>query len=236
MKTEQIQEQGTVKKTGTTIVGIKYKDGLMLFTDTRSTMGDIVENKTCTKLHYLSPTMYCAGAGTAADTDRVTRMTEKYLNLFRNKYNREGSVFTAKRILSNHLHYYCGYVGAALILGGKHNNDYYLFDIHPHGSCTESLYTSLGSGSLAAMSYLERMFKINMTEEEAIDLGIKAIEAGIMNDLYSGTQVDYLIIKDDGAKYVKAAKICAARENVNQPITLDKKIEILEEEIIHLND
>ncbi|KAJ8910424.1 hypothetical protein NQ315_017195 [Exocentrus adspersus] len=115
--------------------------------------------------------MYCAGAGTAADTDRVTRMVEKYLNLFKAKYNKEGSVFTAKRIIENHLFYYCGYIGAALILGG----------------------------SLAAMGVLEKDFKINMSEEEAVSLGIKAIEAGIMNDLYSGSQVDYLIINQEGS-------------------------------------
>lgn len=235
MNIENAQHKNA-KKTGTTIVGIKYKDGVILFTDTRSTMGDIIENKTCTKLHYLSPTMYCAGAGTAADTDRVTRKTEKHLNLFKAKYNKEGSVFIAKRFLENYLHYYQGYIGAALILGGKHNNDFYLFDIHPHGSSTETLFTSLGSGSLAAMGVLEKGFKINLSAEEAINLGIKAIEAGIMNDLYSGSQVDYLIINGEGSKFIRGAKIVAKREGEIQPIRLYKEIEILEEKIINLNE
>ena len=44
----------------------------MLAADTRSTMGTIVGDKNCEKLHYLAPNMYCAGAGTAADCDWQT--------------------------------------------------------------------------------------------------------------------------------------------------------------------
>jgi 20S proteasome subunit beta 2 len=36
--------------------------------DTRSTAGNIVANKAIEKLHYISPNIYSAGAGTAADT------------------------------------------------------------------------------------------------------------------------------------------------------------------------
>lgn len=55
-------------KTGTTIVGLVYKDGIVLGADTRATAGTIVAEKACEKIHYISPNMYCCGAGTAADT------------------------------------------------------------------------------------------------------------------------------------------------------------------------
>lgn len=60
------------KKTGTTIVGVVCKDGVVLATDTRATGGSIVMEKLCQKLHYMSPNIWCAGAGTAADCDKVT--------------------------------------------------------------------------------------------------------------------------------------------------------------------
>jgi 20S proteasome subunit beta 2 len=41
----------------------------------------------------------------------------------------------------------------------------------------------MGSGSLAAVSVLESKFKDNMTEQEAKDLCMEAIEAGIYHDL-----------------------------------------------------
>ena len=60
------------KKTGTTIVGIVCKDGVVLATDTRASAGSLVAEKLCTKLHHMAPNIYCAGAGTAADCDKVT--------------------------------------------------------------------------------------------------------------------------------------------------------------------
>lgn len=51
------------RKTGTTIAGIVFKDGVVLGADTRATEGDIVADKNCSKIHYLQPNMYCCGAG-----------------------------------------------------------------------------------------------------------------------------------------------------------------------------
>lgn len=47
----------TAVKTGTTIVGIIYKDGVILGADTRATEGPIVASKNCEKIHYLAKNM-----------------------------------------------------------------------------------------------------------------------------------------------------------------------------------
>ncbi|KAI3713873.1 hypothetical protein L1987_72460 [Smallanthus sonchifolius] len=59
-------------KTGTTIVGLIYKEGVSLGADTRATAGPVVADKNCEKIHYMAPNIYCCGAGTAADTEAVT--------------------------------------------------------------------------------------------------------------------------------------------------------------------
>ena len=41
-------------KTGTTIVGIIYKDGVVLGADTRATEGNIIADKNCEKIHFLA--------------------------------------------------------------------------------------------------------------------------------------------------------------------------------------
>ncbi|CEG81870.1 Putative Proteasome subunit beta type [Rhizopus microsporus] len=43
--------------TGTTIVGLIYKDGVCLGADTRATEGPIVADKNCEKIHYIAPNM-----------------------------------------------------------------------------------------------------------------------------------------------------------------------------------
>ncbi|KAJ1679368.1 proteasome core particle subunit beta 2, partial [Spiromyces aspiralis] len=90
-------------KTGTTIVGMIFKDGVILGADTRSTNGPIVADKNCEKLHRLTANMYCAGAGTAADNDFVTRLISNKLELHRLNTNRQPLVRTALAMLSQYL-------------------------------------------------------------------------------------------------------------------------------------
>lgn len=70
-------------KTGTTIVGIIYADGVILGADTRATENTVVSDKNCQKIHYLAGNMYCCGAGTAADTEMTTQSVASQLELLR---------------------------------------------------------------------------------------------------------------------------------------------------------
>lgn len=53
-----------VVKTGTTICGVVYKDGVVLGCDTRTTLGHIVWEKCCEKIYKIQNNIYVAGAGT----------------------------------------------------------------------------------------------------------------------------------------------------------------------------
>lgn len=44
-------------KTGTTIVGVVFKDGIVLGADTRATDDTTVADKNCHKIHYLNKNM-----------------------------------------------------------------------------------------------------------------------------------------------------------------------------------
>jgi 20S proteasome subunit beta 2 len=181
--------------TGTTIVGMIYKDGIVLGADTRATEGPIVADKNCKKIHYLTPYMYCCGAGTAADTEYVTDWMRSSLHLHSLTTGRPSRVITAMTMLKQKLFRYQGHIGAALILGGIDPIDGpQLYTIHPHGSTDKLPFVTMGSGSLAAMSVFESQFKPGMDRDSAIDLVSKAIQAGIFNDLGSGSNVDVVVL------------------------------------------
>ncbi|CAG8537003.1 42269_t:CDS:2 [Gigaspora margarita] len=183
-------------KTGTTIVGLLFKDGVILGADTRSTNGTIVANKNCEKIHYLAPNMYCAGAGTAADTEQATSMISSQLELHRLATGRQARVITAVTI-------YQGHMGAALIIGGYDISGPGLFNVHPHGSTDKLPFMAMGSGSLAAMSILESRWTKDLERDDAIELAKDAIEAGIFNDLGSGSNVDINIIEKDKVEVLR---------------------------------
>uniref|UniRef100_A0A7S2CLY8 Proteasome subunit beta n=1 Tax=Florenciella parvula TaxID=236787 RepID=A0A7S2CLY8_9STRA len=182
-------------KTGTTIVGVIYKDGVVLGADTRATGGTEVCDKNCEKIHYLSDNIYCCGAGTAADTEKTTEMISSQLELHRLNTGMQSRVVTAVTLLKRMLFRYQGHVSAALVLGGCDVNGSHLYHIYPHGSTGKLPYVTMGSGSLAAMSVFETDWKEDMEEAEAIEVVKQAIRAGIFNDLGSGSNVDVTVIR-----------------------------------------
>ncbi|KAK4878937.1 hypothetical protein RN001_007083 [Aquatica leii] len=190
-------------KTGTTIVGIIYKDGVILGADTRATEDTTVADKNCMKIHYLAANMYCCGAGTAADTEKTNAMIASQLELHRLNTNRVVPVVTANQMLRQYLFRYQGYIGAALILGGVDNTGPHIYSIFPHGSTDKLPYATMGSGSLAAMAVFESRWKPNLTEEEGKQVVRDAIAAGIFNDLGSGSNVDLCVIRKGSVDYLR---------------------------------
>merc|ERR1712046_224188 len=189
----------TFRKTGTTIVGCVYQDGVVLGADTRARGDTTVVDKNCEKIHKISDNIYCCGAGTAADTQQVTDMIASQLELHRMSTGRQSRVSTALAMLKQMLFRYQGNISAALVLGGVDFNGPHIYTVYPHGSTDNLGYATMGSGSLAAMSMFEARYKDDMEVNEAKELVKDAIEAGIFNDLGSGSSCDICVINKDGA-------------------------------------
>ncbi|KAG8998373.1 proteasome core particle subunit beta 2 [Tulasnella sp. JGI-2019a] len=183
--------------TGTTIVGCLYKDGIVLGADTRATEGPIVADKNCEKIHYITESIRCCGAGTAADTEFTTALISSNMELHALSTGRKPRVITAMTMLKQMLFRYQGHVGAALVLGGVDVTGPQLFTVAPHGSTDKLPYVTMGSGSLAAMAVFESSWRPGMERQEAIDMVSAAISAGIFNDLGSGSNVDVCVITKD---------------------------------------
>ncbi|XP_063000781.1 proteasome subunit beta type-7 [Elgaria multicarinata webbii] len=193
----------TARKTGTTIAGVVFKDGIVLGADTRATEGMVVADKNCSKIHYISPNIYCCGAGTAADTEMTTQMISSNMELHSLSTGRLPRVVTANRMLKQMLFRYQGYIGAALVLGGVDVTGAHLYSIYPHGSTDKLPYVTMGSGSLAAMAVFEDKFKPDMEEEAAKQLVRDAIAAGIYNDLGSGSNIDLCVLRKDKLDFLR---------------------------------
>ena len=193
----------TARKTGTTIAGVVYKDGIVLGADTRANEVMVVADKNCSKIHFISPNIYCCGAGTAADTDMTTQLISSNLELHSLSTGRLPRVVTANRMLKQMLFRYQGYIGAALVLGGVDVTGPHLYSIYPHGSTDKLPYVTMGSGSLAAMAVFEDKFRPDMEEEEAKKLVSEAIAAGIFNDLGSGSNIDLCVISKSKLDFLR---------------------------------
>ena len=150
----------------------------------------------CEKLHYISPQIWCAGAGTAADTEFTTALISSNLELHALSTGRKPRVVTCMTMLKQHLFRYQGYIGAYLVVAGVDPTGVGLFTVHAHGSTDKLPYVTMGSGSMAAMAVFETRWKNNMSREDAVKLCSEAIQAGIFNDLGSGSNVDVCVITE----------------------------------------
>eukprot|EP00330_Aristerostoma_sp_ATCC50986_P002674 CAMPEP_0114583422 /NCGR_PEP_ID=MMETSP0125-20121206/7150_1 /TAXON_ID=485358 ORGANISM="Aristerostoma sp., Strain ATCC 50986" /NCGR_SAMPLE_ID=MMETSP0125 /ASSEMBLY_ACC=CAM_ASM_000245 /LENGTH=274 /DNA_ID=CAMNT_0001776853 /DNA_START=22 /DNA_END=846 /DNA_ORIENTATION=- len=187
-------------KTGTTIVGLIYKDGVVIAADSRATGGSTVMDKDILKIHRLADNIYCCGAGTAADCNFVTLKMEAELELIKLNTGRQSRISTAVSRFCNMLFRYQGYIGTALIVGGVDVDGAQLCSISPHGNCSYLPYATMGSGSLAAMSIFEAKYQDDLTLEQARALAIEAIEAGIIHDEGSGSTVNLCVITNKESK------------------------------------
>ncbi|XP_006001216.1 proteasome subunit beta type-7 [Latimeria chalumnae] len=199
------------RKTGTTIAGLVFKDGVILGADTRATDDMVVADKNCFKIHYIAPNIYCCGAGVAADAEVTTQLMSSNMELHALSTGRLPRMATVNRMLKQMLFRYQGHIGASIIVGGVDCNGPHLYSVFPHGSTDKLPFVTMGSGSSQAMAVFEDRFKPNMKLEEAKQLVKDAITAGIFGDLGSGSNVDICVITKDKVDLLRPFNIVAKR-------------------------
>ncbi|TKR80754.1 hypothetical protein L596_014772 [Steinernema carpocapsae] len=191
----------TLRSTGTTIVAATFKGGVVMGADSRATQGNIIADKNCMKVHKLTESLFCCGAGTAADLDQVSKMISSNLRLQELNTGKKARVITAVRMAKQHLYRYMGYIGAYLLIGGVDPTGSYLYEMSAHGVSMAKPFASEGSGSYAAISILERDFKFAQTEEDAKALVQRALHAGMHGDNASGNSLNLVTITPANTKF-----------------------------------
>jgi len=202
-----------IKKTGTTIAGIVYKEGLILAADTRATNSGITCDKNCCKIHFLSSNICCCGAGTSADIQFLTKSVSNQLIYQKLLFGRQTDLGTTSSYFKRVLFEAKGVLSCAIILGGKDLDGTHLYTIHSQGATYNHPFCSMGSGSVAAIAVLERFFKTNMQLLDAIIVIKEAILAGVYNDLGSGGNLDIAIIDNSWVKYKRSVDLAKREKN-----------------------
>lgn len=198
-------------KTGTTIVGLVGTNFCILGADTRATANRLVADPRAFKLHLLSPECVAAGAGTSADLEHLTREARFAGKLEGLHHDHPTTtVHWLLQYLQTRLYEQQGNCQANLIVAGMDNvtGKGLLRALHPHGSMDVVDYTALGSGGYAAMAVLEDEYRPDLSLEEAVDVCVRAVTAGIRHDLGSGNQVDVCVLQAGRAANLTRAVVC----------------------------
>src|SRR6056297_3489800 len=155
------------KKTGTTTVALKIKDGLVMATDNRATMGMLIANKNAKKLHQIQPYIYMTIAGGVADALYLIDLLKAETEIYNLENKTKMGVEQAAKLLQNILYNKKGWYQVGHLIGGYTEEEGpKLFNLGGYGSMLSEDYASVGSGSRFALGVLETEWKENLDEKE----------------------------------------------------------------------
>jgi proteasome beta subunit len=183
-----------ILKTGTTTIGMKVKDGVILASDKRATMGNIIAHSDVQKVYPLADNLGMTIAGVVGDAQLMIRFIQSEVSIYSMKRGSPMSVKAAATLVGNVMRngFYLG-----LIVGGYDTSGGHVFSVDAAGGHIEDDFTSIGSGSTLAMGAMEASYKKNMSKKEAIDVAITALNSSMKRDNASG---DGMLISFIGPK------------------------------------
>jgi len=185
---------------GTTTLGFVFDHGVLLAVDSRASMGSYIGSGTVKKVIEISRYLLGTMAGGAADCSYWERNLAFQTRVHELKEEKRISVAAASKLLANTLY---GYRGQGLSMGtmiagwdeALGPNLYY---IDNDGTRLKGDKFSVGSGATYAYGVLDNEYRKDLTIEEAVQLGKRAIYHATHRDAYSGGVINVYCITADG--------------------------------------
>lgn len=183
----------------TTTIGVVCRDGVLMTTDTRATMGSFVAHKNAKKVYRIDHHLAMTIAGVVGDAQAIVEMLRANAALYKLDMARPMPISSAARMVSNILFSSRFYpLGVQALIGGVDDTGGHVFALDPLGSSMEEKFVSTGSGSPVAYGVLESEWKENMTVKDATPVLVRAINSAMKRDSASGDSFDVAIVTGDG--------------------------------------
>jgi len=186
-------------KKGTTTVGIVCKDGVVIATEHRATMGYLVAHKKTQKLFKIDEHMGLTVAGLVGDAQTLARWLMAEVELYRLKNDKGMSIKAASTMMSNILNgrrYYPFWV--QLILAGVDGEGGHVYSLDAAGGSIPDDYVTTGSGSPYVYGVLEDYYKKGITTKEGAEIAIRGLASAIKRDAASGNGIELAVITKKG--------------------------------------
>jgi proteasome beta subunit len=188
-------------KSGTTTVGLIYKDGVIIGTESQATAGYVVASKKAQKLFEINKFTAATISGGVADAQYVINQIQALSRLREIEKEKVPEPKYIANITRNILFSGRSYYLAMMIVGGYSSSEKKgkLYGIDLLGSLFEGdNFISFGSGSTYSLGVLEADWKSDLSEEEAISLIKSAIRSSRERDIASGFKIQICKINESG--------------------------------------
>ncbi len=185
---------------GATVVGMTFKDGVILVAERRVSYGHYIISKSGKKVFKITDNVGVACAGMVGDMQMLSREISLYVKLKEIEVKRKMSPNSIAKLTSVLMFERRLFPLLAQVILGGVNGKPSIYVLDPLGSVIEDEYAAVGTGAEIAIGLIEAYYKPSMSESEVKELAIKAIKAAIQRDAASGDGVDILVITKNGIK------------------------------------
>ncbi|CAL8102949.1 unnamed protein product [Orchesella dallaii] len=184
---------------GTTTLGFKFKGGVIIAVDSRATGGMFIGSQEVKKVIEINDCLLGTMAGGAADCTYWERFLSKQCRLYELRNREKISVAAASKLLANICFHYKGYgLSMGTMIAGWDKRGPGLYYVDDDGRRAPGNLFSVGSGSTYALGVLDGSYKWDLTDEEAQELGRRAIFHATHRDAASGGVVRVYHVKEGG--------------------------------------
>lgn len=177
-------------------MAVKFKDGIILGADSRTTTGAYIANRVTDKLTQVHDKIWCCRSGSAADTQAVADVVKNQLESYKAQWGRDPTPKIAASIFRDICYANKDMLTAGIILAGFDENSGkgQVFSVPLGGSLHESEYAIAGSGSTYIYGFCDRNFKTGMTKEEAVSFVQESLSQAIKWDGSSGGVIRMVVL------------------------------------------
>jgi len=184
---------------GTTTLGFKYNGGIVMAVDSRATGGQYIGSGSVKKIIEINQFLLGTMAGGAADCTYWERVLSKQCRLYELRNRERISVAAASKLLVNMVYNYKGMgLSMGVMIAGWDKKGPGLYYVDNDGTRTPGEVFSVGSGSIYAYGVLDSGYKKDLTDQEAFELGRRAIYHATYRDASSGGIIRVYHVKETG--------------------------------------
>jgi len=209
--------KNSILKTGTTVLGIVCKDGIVMGADRRVTAGHLVMSKKEQKVKQINDYLVLSWTGGAADAFLSEKVIAAELRLKELKTKSRPTVKESAHLVG--MMFYRNirtpsmipHIVGTLLAGKNDDGTFELYTIEPAGGVlkVEDYDANFSSGMPFVLGLLERQYKKDLTIKEGVELALEALKSSTQRDVASGNGIDIFTITKDGIKHAVSQEITA---------------------------
>ena len=179
----QVEYAREAVKRGSTALGLKFKNGVLLISEKRP-RSKLVEQNSLEKIQLIDDFVGCVTSGLGADARVLIDFARIVTQQEKVSYGSLVNIENLVKKVADQMQQYTQYggvrpYGVSIIFAGIDQVGARLFDSDPSGVINEYKATAIGAGREQVLAYLEKEYREDADEVTAINIGIAALKSSM---------------------------------------------------------